>query len=121
MCVMAYATDLTLITNADLLTFQCRNNISARSQPAITYANEHSSLQIKSLILLISSISWGADKSKINRFFLDYFLSANPGGLTLYFLNGGILKGPDKHLLKIHLLMSLSYANYYKHIQTLNL
>ena len=32
---MAYATDLTLITNADLLTFQCRNNISARSQPAI--------------------------------------------------------------------------------------
>jgi hypothetical protein len=25
----------TMITNADLLTFECRNNFSARSQPAI--------------------------------------------------------------------------------------
>jgi hypothetical protein len=31
------------------------------------------------------------DKSKMNRFFLEYFPSANPRGLTLYFLNGGIL------------------------------
>ena len=74
----------------------------------VTYVKEFDSLSIKSLILITSELSYGADRSTIKRFFFEYFPSAMPIGDILKTSKGGSLKGPKRYPLLSSVSINLS-------------